>query len=118
MFRRKIHFLRYSKTGEATKVMAVVTRDGSQWNLVQNLPNKLLNWSVITTAFAIILLFFFTHPQPPFHMNKQVQLLKKIADLSEDEKLALFSVEELENRLEMTAVAGAEVEVNGICWIG
>lgn len=51
-------------------------------------------------------------------MNKQVQLLKKIADLSEDEKLALFSVEELENRLEMAAVAPIEVETNGVCWIG
>ena len=51
-------------------------------------------------------------------MNNQEQLLKTIADLSEDEKLALFNVEELENRLEMAAASGVEVTANGVCWIG
>ncbi|PJJ53144.1 hypothetical protein [Hymenobacter chitinivorans] len=52
--------------------------------------------------------------------NDQTQLLSKITDLSEDQKLELFSVEELENRLEMTASADSLVDVtaNGVCWIG
>lgn len=41
-------------------------------------------------------------------MNKQ---------LTENQKLELFKVEELENRLEMAA-AIAEVDANGVCWIG
>jgi len=54
----------------------------------------------------------------------QVQLLNKIAHLTEDEKLELFNVEELENRLEMTAVIDGEDPIvidgngscNGSCW--
>ncbi|UOQ53764.1 hypothetical protein [Hymenobacter cellulosivorans] len=52
--------------------------------------------------------------------NDQTQLLSKITDLSEDQKLELFSVEELENRLELAAVADSLVDAtaNGVCWIG
>ncbi|UOQ53763.1 hypothetical protein [Hymenobacter cellulosivorans] len=52
--------------------------------------------------------------------NDQTQLLSKITDLSEDQKLELFSVEELENRLEMAAAAEALIDAtaNGVCWIG
>ncbi|UOQ72934.1 hypothetical protein [Hymenobacter cellulosilyticus] len=52
--------------------------------------------------------------------NDQNQLLSKITDLSEDQKLELFSVEELENRLELTAVADSAIDVTGnaVCWIG
>ena len=55
-------------------------------------------------------------------MNKNQTPSVKIQDLSEDQKLELFKVEELEARLEMAAAATAEKEVdvdaNGVCWIG
>lgn len=54
-------------------------------------------------------------------MNKNENLSAKIQDLSEEQKLELFKVEELEARLEMAAAAGAAkelVEANGVCWIG
>jgi hypothetical protein len=52
--------------------------------------------------------------------NNQNQLLKRIEDLTEEEKLELFKVEELEDRLEMTALTDAEAVAgnNGVCWVG
>lgn len=57
-------------------------------------------------------------------MNKNENLSTKIQDLSEEQKLELFKVEELEARLEMAAAPSAaakapvEVDANGVCWIG
>lgn len=54
-------------------------------------------------------------------MEKQNQLPVKIQDLSEEQKLELFKVEELETRLEMAApAAGGDIAAAGnkICWIG
>jgi hypothetical protein len=54
-------------------------------------------------------------------MENQKPLLKKIEDLSEAEKLELFKVEELEDRLEMTALADnidTAAAGNGVCWLG
>ncbi|MCD9019439.1 hypothetical protein [Parachryseolinea silvisoli] len=54
-------------------------------------------------------------------MENQKPLLKKIEDLSEAEKLELFKVEELEDRLEMTALTDsidAAAGSNGVCWVG
>ena len=57
-------------------------------------------------------------------MNKNENPSVKIQDLSEEQKLELFKVEELEARLEMAAApaaavkASVEVDANGVCWIG
>lgn len=45
---------------------------------------------------------------------KQNLILKRIEHFTEEEKLALFNVEELESRLEMAAIA-AEATQNGNC---
>ncbi|CAL1517712.1 hypothetical protein [Chitinophaga sp. MM2321] len=51
--------------------------------------------------------------------KNDTQILAKIEHLSEEEKLSLFKVEELETRLEMAAAAPiAEIDANGVCWIG
>ncbi|UOQ53765.1 hypothetical protein [Hymenobacter cellulosivorans] len=51
--------------------------------------------------------------------NDQTQLLAKFTELSEDEKFELFSVEELENRLEMAATADTltETVIDCMCWV-
>lgn len=57
-------------------------------------------------------------------INKTNQISEKIQDLSEEQKLELFKVEELEARLEMAAATDGgkspdvDVDVNGVCWIG
>ena len=51
-------------------------------------------------------------------MEKENQLPVKIQDLSEEQKLELFKVEELETRLEMAAAAGSSAGSNTVCWIG
>ena len=51
---------------------------------------------------------------------------KEFQNLSEDQKLALFKVEELENRLEMASLSARDASsglyevdsANGVCWIG
>lgn len=50
--------------------------------------------------------------------NKNQQLQSKVENLTEEEKLELFNVEELENRLEMAAAVDADIDANGVCWIG
>lgn len=47
-------------------------------------------------------------------MEKQHQLLRGIAHLSEEERLELFKVEELETRLEMAAATNS-ADTNGTC---
>ncbi|AYN00857.1 hypothetical protein [Chryseobacterium sp. 3008163] len=53
------------------------------------------------------------------NMNNDVNM--QIENISEQEMLELFKVEELENRLEMAAIAPSQIEAadgNKVCWIG
>jgi hypothetical protein len=47
-------------------------------------------------------------------MEQKKQILKRLEQFTEEERLQLFNVEELETRLEMSAVAG-EAGTNGSC---
>lgn len=54
-------------------------------------------------------------------MENQSKELRSIENLSNDEKLELFKVEELETRLEMAAaddggLIDVKVDANGLCW--
>lgn len=53
--------------------------------------------------------------------NNQIVPFEGLDSLSENEKLELFKVEELENRLEMAALSGSggsliSTNINGLCW--
>jgi hypothetical protein len=54
--------------------------------------------------------------KPLFMQNETLDPQKKMENLSEEQKLELFKVEELEERLEMAAAAEAESS-NRICWL-
>lgn len=47
-------------------------------------------------------------------MDHKNQMLKRLEQFSEAERLELFNVEELESRLEMASIAG-EAGTNGSC---
>jgi hypothetical protein len=52
-----------------------------------------------------------------FMTENKNQLPSKIQDLTEEQKLELFQVEELESRLEMAAAEPVvDIDVNGVCW--
>ena len=53
--------------------------------------------------------------------QEKSELIARVADLSEEQKLDLFSVEELEDRLEMVAANNSADTISagcdGACWL-
>jgi len=50
-------------------------------------------------------------------MKKDKKIAQNVKKMTENEKLDLFKVEELEDRLEMAALAAKGGSDDGICWV-
>ena len=97
--------------------------------LIYKLPVKRLGQRQCE-GFPVDQFLFFFNNQNQINMEQKKNMLKGIHHLSEQDRLELFNVEELETRLEMAAVAGetnsncngtcnqgcVPVDANGACW--